>query len=1038
MFTKPIFQGLLTVLIFIFSVSTNAASFDNEIGTIALSSFYQTSISGTVTDEAGTPLPGANVIEKGTTNGVVTDFDGNYTIRVAGPGAVLQFSSLGFAAIEKTVGSNTTIDAVLSEDSQALQEVVVVGYGTQQKKDVTGSLSQVEGEALTIAPPPNLSAALAGQLSGVIAIQSSGQPGFDNAAFQIRGRSTTGINEPLVLVDGVQRPFQRVNPFEVSSVTALKDAASTAVYGSRAANGVLLVTTNRGKLGKPSINFSSTVGFQTPAGRPELMTASEYVLAFRQAFRNDGTAEADLPLANLVSAAENGTVESFDWWGATLGNTAPQEQYNFSVNGGTEKLRYFFSYGLLDQDAFFENAGFRQSSIRSNVDAYITEGLKFSINLAGRLENTLRSSDGDGEIFSNALRANPLLPVFVNDRPGGENLPPNSLGFDGFSGNSVGDANRNGSRTLDRDFFQSNFQLDYDIPGIEGLSAMAMYSYDRVYFKNKSFFTPYVSYQTNEATGELIPNDSDNIRSLSEFRSDATQQTTQLSLSYQREFGNHYISALALFEQIETESNFVSAFRDGFISPAIQEFFAGDVLNDENNGSASETARRGYVGRVDYGYKNKYLFQANLRLDQSYIFPEGSRDGYFPAFSAGWRVSEEPFLKDNDVLTELKVRGSWGITGNDRVAPFQFLSGFAFGGGYVLDGNFQQGIGPTVIGNPNITWETATTTDIGLEMQLLNGKYGLEVDYYTKRTEDILAPRSGSVPLTFGAELPDENLGIVDSWGWEFTARHKNTIGDFFYNIDANLTIARNEIVFIDEAEDTNPATSREGNEIGAVFGLLSDGLFQNQTEIDNAPTQFGELAPGDIRYKDINGRDADGNLTGQPDGVVNQDDRTLIGSSDTPNIVYGLNLRTGYKGLNLNLSFQGASDYSLRIQPVGFLLDVGNNFKVLNDSWTVDNPDAKYPRILSDGNPNNNQASDFWQEELYFVRLRRAQLSYDFKSVFDILETIGVKNLSVSASATNLFTWSNISLGDPEGQDGNALFYPISRTISFGIQVGF
>lgn len=1025
---------LLSVLLYVFAASSILANANNELSDIEE---LQSTITGTINDENGSPLPGASIIVKGTTNGTQTDFDGNYTIDAPSDGTLI-ISYIGYQTQEVAINGQSRVDLNLAVDASQLDEVVVVGYGTQQKKDVTGSLSQVEGKALTIAPPPNLSAALSGQLSGVIAIQSSGQPGFDDAAFQIRGRSTTGNNSPLVLVDGVERPFNRVNPFEVASVTALKDAASTAVYGSRAANGVLLVTTNRGKVGKPSINFSTTIGFQSPAGRPELMSASEYVLAFRQAFRNDGTAEADLPLTDLVSSAEAGTVESFDWWGATLGNSAPQEQYNFSVNGGNDKLRYFFSYGLLDQKAFFDNAGFRQSSIRSNVDANITKGLTFSLNLAGRLENTLRSSDGDGEIFSNALRANPLLPIFVNDRPGGENLPANSLGFDGFSGNSVGDANRNGSRTIDRDYFQSNFQLEYEIPGIEGLKAKAMYSYDRLYSKDKSFFTPYVSYQTNEATGELIPNDSDNLRSLTESRTDDTQQTTQLSLSYRNEWGDHYVSALALFEQIETKFDLLSGFRDGFISPAIQEFFAGGVLNDENFGTASETARRGYVGRIDYGYKNKYLLQANLRLDQSYIFPENSRNGYFPAFSAGWRVSEEPFLADNEVLTNLKLRGSWGITGNDRVNPFQFLSGFAFGGGFVQDGNFQQGIGPTVIGNPNITWETATTTDIGLEAGFLDGKFGLEVDYYTKRTEDILAPRSASVPLTFGAQLPDENLGVVDSWGWEFTARHKNTLGDFFYNVDANLTIARNEIVFIDEAEDANPATSQEGNEIGAVFGLLSDGLFQSQAEIDTAPAQFGALAPGDIRYKDINGRDGDGNLTGQPDGVINQDDRTLVGSSDTPAIIYGLNLNAGYKGLNLSLSFQGATDYSLRIQPVGFLLDVGNNFDVLNDSWTADNPGARYPRILSDGNANNNQASDFWQEELNFVRLRRAQLSYDFANVLGILETIGVKTLSVSASGTNLLTFSNISLGDPEGRDGNALFYPISRTISFGVQVGF
>ncbi|MFK7810850.1 MAG: SusC/RagA family TonB-linked outer membrane protein, partial [Maribacter sp.] len=457
LFLKRPLPKARSFLLFFLCFAIGMTSISAEIGIDKNSSSLeeiQSTITGIVNDENGAPLPGASVILKGTTNGTQTDFDGNFTIDAPSDGTLI-ISYIGYKSIEVAISGQSNIVAGLEVDASQLEEVVVVGYGTQQKKDVTGSLSQVEGKALTIAPPPNLSAALSGQLSGVIAIQSTGQPGFDNAAFQIRGRSTTGNNSPLILVDGVERPFQRVNPFEVASVTALKDAASTAVYGSRAANGVLLVTTKRGKVGKPSFNFSSTIGFQSPAGRPELMSASEYVLAFRQAFRNDGTAEVDLPLGDLVSAAENGTVENFDWWGELLGSSAPQEQHNFSVNGGNDKLRYFFSYGLLDQGALFENAGFRQSSIRSNVDANITKGLTFSLNLAGRLENTLRSSDGDGEIFSNALRANPLLPVYVNDRPGGENLPPNSLGFDGFSGNAIGDANRNGSRTIDRDYFQS-------------------------------------------------------------------------------------------------------------------------------------------------------------------------------------------------------------------------------------------------------------------------------------------------------------------------------------------------------------------------------------------------------------------------------------------------------------------------------------------------------------------------------------------------------------------------------------------------------
>ncbi|QCW99483.1 TonB-dependent receptor [Aggregatimonas sangjinii] len=1010
-------------IIFLFIGNAHALSAD-----IMLMEPFQSVITGTVTDEAGVPLPGANVIEKGTTNGVVTDFDGNYSIEISDQNAILGFSSLGFLAVEVPVGSNTTINATLKEDAQNLEEVVVVGYGTQQKEDVTGSLSQVDGEALTIAPPPNLSAALSGQLSGVIAVQTSGQPGQDNAQFQIRGRSTLGNNNPLVLIDGVERPFQRVNPFEVASVTALKDAASTAVYGSRAANGVLLVTTNRGRAGKPTINFSSQYGWQSPTRRPDLMNASQYVLAFRQSFLNRGTAPDALPFDDLVADAEAGTLTSYDWWNETLKNSAPQQQYNFSVNGGNERLRYFFSYGFLDQGAFYENAGFKQSSIRSNVDADITDRLKFRLNVAGRLENTLRSADNDSEIFSNALRANPLFPVFVDGLPGAEGLPPNSLGFDGFSGNSVGDANRNGSDKRDSDYFQTNFQLEYDIPWIEGLSAKAMYSYDRNISKRKSFFTPYISYQRNEADGQLIPNVSDNLSFLDESRGDFTQQTTQLSLSYKKEFENHSISVLGLFEQIEQKSDVITAFRDGFISPAIQELFAGNVGNDQNGGQASETARRGYVGRIDYGFKNRYLFQANLRLDQSYIFPKENRNGYFPAFSAGWRISEEAFMVDSEFITDLKLRGSWGITGNDRVNPFQFTTGFGFDGGYVSDGIFLPGISPSGIPNPNITWETATTTDIGLEAEFLNGKWGLEVDYYTKRTEDILAQRSLSVPGTFGAQLPSENIGIVDSWGWEFTATHKNTIGDnFYYNIDANLTLARNEIVFIDEPEGVLPGASLTGKEIGVRVGFVADGLFQNQAEIDNAATQFGELAPGDIRYVDING-----------DGVVNQDDRQAIGSSNTPGLIYGLNMDFGFKGLRLAFNFQGATDYTREVEPRGFLLDVGNNFAVLTDSWTVDNPDARYPRILPDGNTNNNQTSTFWVEEVSFLRLRRAQISYDFSSVSEKLEDIGVKNLSLNVSGTNLLTFTNISLGDPEGTEGNSLFYPISRVVSVGLNIGF
>ncbi len=995
-------------------------------------------VTGTVFDEEGFPLIGVTVLQVGTGSGTVTDIDGKYGISPSGENPVLRFTYVGFTPQEIPIGGQSVIDVTLTTDAAQLEQVVVVGYGTQQKGDVTGSISQVEGSELIVAPTPNLTANLAGKLSGVIALQTSGQPGFDNAAFQIRGRSTLGNNNPLILVDGVERGISRINPFEIASITALKDAASTAVYGSRAANGVLVVTTRRGRVGKPRFNLGVNYGSQSPAGRPELMNASEYVIAFRQALRNQGTPEDQLPFAELLEDARAGTVPSYDWWNETLTNSAPQAQYNLSVDGGSENLRYFFAYGRLNQEGLLENAGFSQNSVRSNVDADIAPGLTLSFDLAGRIEARTRSADSDGEIFSNVLRANPLNPVFVNGLPGAEGLPDRSLGFDGFSGNSFGDANRNGTQTDDVRVFQSNFQLNYETPFVTGLSFRGLFSYDNVSFTSRTFFAPYTTYQLNPGTGEYIPLISDNLSTLGEFRNNNEQLTTQLSTRYSRQFGDHYLNGLLLFEQISEDNDNLSAFRDGFLSPAIQQFFAGNVINDGNNGSASQTARRGYVGRIDYGFRNRYLFQANLRVDKSYIFPEDNRTGYFPAFSVGWRVSEEPWMQGLDWLETLKLRGSWGITGNDRVGSFRFLSGFNFGGGYVENGIFQQGINPTGIANPDITWETAKTTDIGLEMGFLEGKFGLEVDYYEKRTEDILASRNLSVPLTFGAALPIENLGIVDSWGWELTVRHRNDIGALGIRANANLTIARNEIVFVDEPDGVNPATSLQGNEIGVIVGYLSDGLYQSQAEIDEGPSQFGTLAPGDIRYLDINGRDADGNLTGAPDGKIDADDRTIVGGSSTPNLIYGINLGFNLSGFSLDFNFQGASQYARNITPRGFLLEVGNNFDVLNDSWTPDNPGARYPRILPDGNANNNQTSDFFVENINFFRLRNASLAYDFAELPGLFDRIGIENLSLSVNGTNLLTFSNVSIGDPEGSNGNALFYPITRVISVGANMGF
>ncbi len=996
-------------------------------------------ISGQVNDSSGQPLPGVSIVIKGTTAGTITDFDGNFSLKNVSSEATLVFSFVGMKTIEIAVANQSTFNIVMEDDAIGLEEVVAIGYGVQKKADLTGAISSVSGSTLSKASVPNLSSAITGKVTGVTAVQTSGQPGFDGATISIRGKSTTGNNAPLVIVDGVVRSMSRIDPNDIESLTVLKDAASTAVYGARAANGVLLITTKRGSTGKPSYDYTGTYGLQSQTRKMEMMNAGEYAQYINEAKANFG--EDLLFTEEEVAKYKSGELPSYDWMDEVLGENAPIQKHNLSVSGGTEDVKYFLSYGYLDQDGLYSTAKYKQNNLRSNINVKLSDRLDISVDLAGRIEDRLSSPSSSSSLYQGTVMARPYLKPVLDASDG---VPAGSVTFNGHSGSPIGQATRSGSVNYKNYIFQSNLNLKYKVPGIDGLVANAFYSFDLSHSSNKTFQFPYVMYTYNELTGGYIYGQGGVSKtSLREGRYKYQQTTSQLSLNYSKKIKDHTVSALALFEQIETFSNSLSAFRDDFISTAIPELFAGGVDLWSNNGGSGETARRGYVGRIDYDYKGKYLFQANMRLDQSFNFPKDGRNGFFPAFSAGWRISEEDFMKSIGIISNLKLRGSWGKTGNDRVGAFQYLANMEFGGGTAIGNSFSKGIQVTGVANPNITWETATTIGIGLDLGIFDNKITVEADYFKKRTEDILRPNSGIVPLTFGASLPDENIGIVDSWGTEFAVDYNEKIGDLYLSVGANISWYDNKAIFVAEPETVLPSIAQTGRALGLRTGYLSDGLFQTQEEINNAPIQFSEaihnaLKPGDIKYKDLNGRDENGELTGKPDGKINSDDRTIIGTSGDPNTVFGLNIYMEYKGFDLTANFQGATDYSRQYQMIPFERD-GNALRVMKDAWRPGNEDARYPRLSSGDLPaNSSYTSDFWIEEVSFVKLRNLELGYSFKKNSTLLSKAGIDNVRIFFAGTNLLTISNVDWRDPEGASGGFPFYPQVKTVSLGLNVKF
>lgn len=978
-------------------------------------------VSGVVYDDMGETLPGATIQVLQTSGGTVTDLDGNFDLKVDGGEQILRVAFLGYENQDVLVSaSNASLDIQLQAFTGSLGELVVVGYGKQKKESITGSIAKIDNETINQSKTANISNNLAGRVPGLVVNTRSGAPGQENIEILIRGKATTGDTSPLIVIDGVANRggFERLNPEDIESISVLKDA-SAAIYGAQAANGVILVTTKRGYVGKPKFTYSNTFSVTQPAQRQELMNAPQYLTWIDEANQRNGRPQI---YQNIIRDYQNGENNpniwaDVDWWEVAMDEWSPQNQHNVSLSGGNDVFQYFASGQLLHQDANFRGSmfGFNQNNLRSNIDVNATPNLKIGLDLAGRFEERVGSDFQSliRGIYSMAPFESPYYENGLLRNTSRGNILPN---IDGMNGGQ--ESNRNVYNTK----LTVSLNLDSLITGlsIEGWGAIDIINQTR-----RDFFKPYDIYFLNlDGEYENLRNNTGNIR-LFQQTDEELSQTYHIRLNYNREFDNQSISGFIAYEQNQLRGEYLAASRMNLISEDLPYLFSGSEDNMFNDGRGWQSARVNYFGRFNYAYKNKYFVEATLRIDGSQNFSEDKRFGSFPGISMGWRINEEKFWK-SDIVEELKLRVSWGKLGNDRVNDFQYLQLYNVGVGAVLGEEPFSTVGLTPGRTPNaaITWETAEKTNLGIDLSLKNGLLDVSLDAFYEQRSDILAQRNASVPLYAGIELPDENIGQTNNRGFELSLLHRGDLrNDFYYSVGAQYTYAINEIDFIDESPFIPEYQRVEGSPIDYLLVYQADGLYQNQQEIDES-AHFPDAKPGDVRFVDVN-----------EDGMITDEDRILLPYGPTPRSVFGFSFGAGWKGLQLNVFLQGQAGAKTIYRP----------WDLNMDSWYFENrwisedltPNAQSPATWDMSSSSIQNVSTIWVRDNNFLRIKNVELSYNVPK--KITDRFKFGSMRVFVSGFNLgFIYNSVELFDPESRSDTGWYYPQQRVISTGLSATF
>ncbi len=987
------------------------------------------SISGKVTDSSGASLPGVSVVVKGTTNGTITDSDGRYSISKVPENAILQFSFVGMRTQEVKMEGKSTINVILTEETVGIEEVVAVGYGTQKKGNLTGSISSVKSEKLNIAPIASTSSSLAGQLPGLIAKQSSGQPGADATSISIRG-----FGSALVIVDGIESSLNNLDANQIESVSILKDGAAS-IYGARAGNGVILVTTKRGNIQKPTITVNSSMTYQGITKMLKPASSGQRAEMERETWIQSGKPESTAPFsAEQVQKYYNGTDPLYpntDWYKEILRDWAPQQQHNLSVRGGSDKIKYYGFIGYMDQETMIKKNGgyYKRYNLQSNIDAEITKDLSLLIDIASNIDNSdtnIRGMGIGGNMWQDFWNTLPYYPSHLPD--------PTKIPY--AYGAGVGGVHVT-SNTAISGYAKSMHQelkgtvsLNYNIRAIKGLSAKAFANYYKSYSTTKNFSLPVnlYSYDPTSKIYSLVATYGTKA-SLDQAANNSSVYTQQYSLNYDNTFSDHHFTVLALYESINYASEILSASRTNYLTSAIDQMYAGNTVGMSNNGSASEMGRMSYIGRLNYSYKNRYLIESIIRADASAKFSSDKRWGYFPSVSLGWVISQEDFMKQFSKFDNLKIRASYGQSGNDAVGNFQYLTGYSYGTTIILGSTAQQGIISTGLANPNLTWERMKISNLGVDFSLMNRKIYGEADAFYRERSGIPATRITSLPTTFGATLPPENINSLNDRGFEFNLGTAGKIAEVSYDISGNISWSRAKWDHYEEPEYSDADQQRiyqySGHWTDRQMGYRAVGLFTSQDQIDQL--NFDQdlkgnttLRPGDIHYVDVN-----------KDGLLNWKDQVDIGKGTTPHWMIGLNFNLKYRNFDLSTLFQGAFGYNTYID-----LSQPSTLKYKSRwSSTNNDPNAIVPRL--GGASTNNLISNYNYKRAGYIRLKMASFGYNLPKNW--LNKISFSQARLYCAGTNLLTFNRLNKygQDPEAPNGG-YFYPQQRTISIGVNVSF
>lgn len=996
-------------------------------------------ISGIVMDTSNEPVIGANIVEKGTTNGVITDIDGRFALVVSSDAATLVVSYIGYYNQEIVVGNSSEISVILSESALDLDEVVVVGYGIQKRTSITGSVAAIQSKDIATVKTPSVTNTLAGQLPGLRAVQRSGAPGDDAASIDIRG-----FGSALVIVDGVERPFNQIDANDIETISILKDA-SASVYGFKGANGVILINTKRGEIGKPKINYSAYAGLQNITRYPEFMNGYEYASLYNEAQQNVGI---NAPYSAADLERYKAGIGTTDWYKETLQTSIPQMYHNLSVSGGVDRIKYFFSLGYTDQAGIYKSNdySFQRYNVRSNLSAEIVKGFTVDLQLSGRLDT--RNKPYEPEPLTRVLQmSKPIFPLYANDNPAYWQNP-------GDMGSPVqmSEIDLVGYQRRDRREFNGSITFNWQIPWVKGLIAKAMLAYDNRAEYTRNWYKEYYSYVYDAVNEAYNVTKSHTISELTTKSDNYFKPIQQYSLNYTGAFGNHDIGALVLWEMYNDRTDWVQAYRQ-FTVGAIDQIGAGDKVNLNNDGNASVSAHEGLVGRLNYSYAGKYLAELSFRYDGSYKFAPDKRWGFFPAVLAGWRISEENFFKEAlPSVDNLKIRFSYGKIGDEGdFAAYQYLSGYNYpSGNYILgSGGLSNGAKDKGMPNLNLTWYESTTANVGIETSILSGLISAELDFFVRQREGLLATRQLTLPTTFGQALPEENLDSDKTQGFEIVLGHQKKIKDFRYVVKANFSTTRSYFGHVERAAPANMYDDWRNNTNNRYksisWGRKVVGQFQSFEEILNSPIQDNNgnksLLPGDLKYEDWNN-----------DGIIDGKDDQPIGHGSTPYMYYGLNLSGFWKNFDLTLFFQGAAGHEVFVS--GDFMDpfiqqgLGNGLKLWTDRWHREDPSDPFsqwipgymPALRPTGFQANRTNNSWTMQNAAYLRLKTIEIGYTLPKSW--LGKARIENLRLYVNGFNTLTFSNtegiMKYMDPENENGAFRYYPQMRTFNFGINISF